>query len=372
MGHVRFFVSYSHTDEDLAYQVRDVCKRHGVDCYIYKQDQTFGKKISESVARALDEASHVLLILSPASAKAPWVWYEAGRAAQSKKRILPYLAHPSVDVPGPLHDIEHVDNLSELGLYIEKLKPFIEERINDITRQLSSIPSYIRSLPIHDEARRALKYAVNAILIEHYKSLSRVEKGEIIAHPPEIYRVYAHFMDAVTEGFRAITVEDLDYWTTADSREYLEQNQKLIERGCLVERMFVLPYSPHQPGPFAETLPNVKAAIEKQVRIGIKVLIVFRDDCAHMATRGDIRSLDFGLFDDFAVSFFRLEEGRSYEITMEAATCHQRRDMYERMRSVHCQDVPGKLGPNKKVFENTKEFEAWLASVEPLADGQVV
>jgi hypothetical protein len=66
---------------------------------------------------------NVLLILSPASAKAPWVWYEAGRAAQSKKDILSYLVHPNVEVPGPLHDIEHVDNMNELGLFIDKLKP---------------------------------------------------------------------------------------------------------------------------------------------------------------------------------------------------------------------------------------------------------
>jgi hypothetical protein len=31
--------------------------------------------------------------------------------------------------------------------------------------------------------------------------------------------------------------------------------------------------------------------------------------------------------------------------------------MYERVRSAHCQDVPGKAGPNKKVFETMKELK---------------
>ncbi len=151
----------------------------------------------------------------------------------------------------------------------------------------------------------AMKYSVNALLTEHHKSLDDLERGELTARAPEMYRIYGHFIDA-SDSFRAISAEDLDYWTKNDSREYLDQNERLIERNGTVERIFLVD---HTATTVVRILDKLRQAMVRQIKMGIKVSLALYYNCSDLGDKGNIRDLDFGLFDDFAVSFFRFGEG---------------------------------------------------------------
>ena len=99
-----------------------------------------------------------------------------------------------------------------------------------------------------------------------------------------------------------------------------------------------------------------------QIRLGIRVSLAYYANCEHYGETNNIKDLDFGLFDDFAVSYFRWEEGRSYKISIAPDECKKRLELYNKILR-KCEDVPEKSGPNKKVFETEAEFLKWVESV---------
>jgi hypothetical protein len=253
--------------------------------------------------------------------------------------------------------------MDELKRQLEIFNSDIQDTTEEIRKQLAHVPTMIENLQIGENAKKALKYSVNVILAEHHKRLYDLERGEITARSPEMYNVYGQFMAAVSKSFRAITADDLTYWSENDSQEYLEHNQALISRNGLVERIFLLKKTltdpTIDPSDVEVTLSKLVDAVVRQIRMGVRVSIAYYDRCAFLGDKNNIRDLDFGLFDDFAVSFFRLEEGRSYKISTSRHACSYRRDMYENV-SKRCEEVPSKTGVNRRVFETEAEFLGWV------------
>jgi hypothetical protein len=104
--------------------------------------------------------------------------------------------------------------------------------------------------------------------------------------------------------------------------------------------------------------PEVLARLQK----GIRVRLAFYERCCHLAEANRPQSLDFGLFDDFAVSFFRLGDGRSYHITTERHICESYQMLYDELAGV-CEPVPGKEGPDRSVLQTEADFERWRNSL---------
>jgi hypothetical protein len=206
-----------------------------------------------------------------------------------------------------------------------------------------------------------MEYSINAILAEHYGSLRDLERGEITAPPTATNRVYGHFIEAC-ERFRAVSADDIGYWTSNESADYVDHNERLIERKGTVERIFLLN---HSPASVSKAMPELKAAVTPQIRMGIKVSIALYSKCDDLGDRRNIRDLDFGLFDGFAVSFFRLEEGRSYNISVRPETCEFRANLYGKVQR-RCEEIAGKTGPNRRVFESESEFDTWADSINSL------
>jgi len=100
----RLFISYAHEDSELADHIAAICKGLGVRCFLDHKDITWGKSIGKAVSDGLIDSTHVLVIISPASLKSGWVPYEVGYASGTRKRVLPLLTHPSLDLPGYLGD----------------------------------------------------------------------------------------------------------------------------------------------------------------------------------------------------------------------------------------------------------------------------
>jgi hypothetical protein len=360
MSSIKMFVSYSHEDSETADFVQSECARLQLDAFLDRKNIDWGESVSDSVGRGLGDCTHLLLILSPGSLKSNWVFYEVGRGTERSMPILVFLVHRSVEPPGFLKDRKHVVGLEQLRAELQDLASKAQDKAEAIREQLLHITRIIDKLPTQPRARLAMKYSVNAILAEHHKSLSDLERGEIIAPPGATNRVYGHFIDA-SDGFKAVSADDLDYWVTNESRDYLDQNERLIERNGSVERIFLLNYTAAS---VSKNLDKLKKAVVPQIKMGIRVSIAFYANCNDLGDRKNIGDLDFGLFDDFAVSFFRLEDGRSYNISIRPDACEFRKNLYAKVMK-RCEEVPGKAGPNRRVFETEAEFIQWTEGIDP-------
>jgi len=95
------FISHTHAPEDLAAakKIANGCKARGIEFFLDAFDIEWGGEIDEDVESALARSTHIIVLLSPASAKSQWVSYEAGFARASGAILLPYKVHSAMDVP---------------------------------------------------------------------------------------------------------------------------------------------------------------------------------------------------------------------------------------------------------------------------------
>jgi hypothetical protein len=114
------FISYSHVDATIA---NDVCARldsAGVSYFRDIKNIDWGDGINEQVRESLLDSESILVIVSPASLKSLWVPYEIGYCAALNKKVLPYLVHPSLDLPGYIDGVKHITNLDDLSAYFAR------------------------------------------------------------------------------------------------------------------------------------------------------------------------------------------------------------------------------------------------------------
>jgi hypothetical protein len=103
----RVFISYSSVDDVLARDIASVLDSLGVHYFLDQKDISWGQPFSKEIEDALGECLEVIVIISPASLKSQWVPFEVGIAKAKGKRVLPFLAHPSVDIPSFLSEFHY-------------------------------------------------------------------------------------------------------------------------------------------------------------------------------------------------------------------------------------------------------------------------
>lgn len=112
------FISYAHEDSDLVDQLCDRLATAGLQFFRDTKNISWGGRISSDVQRSLEQAGGVVVIVSPASVKSQWVPYEVGYATALRKPILPFLTHPSIDLPGYLKDLRFITDINQIGTFI--------------------------------------------------------------------------------------------------------------------------------------------------------------------------------------------------------------------------------------------------------------
>lgn len=117
------FVSYSHVDTDVADALTATLSEHDVQYFRDVKNIEWGTSINSEVREALDDAVAILVIISPASLKSQWVPYELGYASALKKRILPFLTHPSLDVPDFIREFSYYTDLEQVKQYFSSSFP---------------------------------------------------------------------------------------------------------------------------------------------------------------------------------------------------------------------------------------------------------
>jgi hypothetical protein len=192
---LRVFISYSAVDEPLAREIQSTLENVGVGSFLDKKDIAWGDDVLERVARGLSDSAAVIVIVSPASLKSQWVPFEVGHAMALGKKVLPFLAHPSMDVPDFLRKLNHKTNVGDVRAYFAAQL--------EATRRMSSASSGQPS----PKERDAIRAARNELL----ENRMRVEPGvasadvfQIDDHTDNGFVLFVQFDDSKTSAGKLV------------------------------------------------------------------------------------------------------------------------------------------------------------------------
>lgn len=133
------FISYSHEDSEVADPIVAVFEKLRIGYFRDVKHIEWGRSISAEVRDALERSVAILVILSPASVKSQWVPYEVGYGRALHKRVLPFLTHPSIDVPGYMGDLRRISDIEEMREYFENTP--LPEAVEIPTTRIELVPA---------------------------------------------------------------------------------------------------------------------------------------------------------------------------------------------------------------------------------------
>jgi ribose transport system substrate-binding protein len=114
---MKVFISYSRVDQLAARGVADVLRRQKIPFFLDEADIRWGDGVDATITAALDGVTHLVVLISPASVRSQWVAYEIGQARGRGIVVLPFLLHPSIDVPSFIADLNHKSRFDEIEEY---------------------------------------------------------------------------------------------------------------------------------------------------------------------------------------------------------------------------------------------------------------
>ncbi len=114
-------VSFSSRDAAQVDELLAELDRQGVRHFEYRRDIRHGADILGTVRNAIEQSSHVVIYLSPASLESPWVWLEVGMAFGREKTLVFVLDEALTSVPMPFDGLRHVTGPSEYARFVREL-----------------------------------------------------------------------------------------------------------------------------------------------------------------------------------------------------------------------------------------------------------
>lgn len=116
------FISYASADSDVAANVASVLGKLSVP-YFLDDRIVWGEDIPSEVAAALARSTHLIVVVSAASANSAWVAYEIGNARGRGCVVLPYLADAGAQLPSYLGVLKYVASLEDISAYFSSSRP---------------------------------------------------------------------------------------------------------------------------------------------------------------------------------------------------------------------------------------------------------
>lgn len=134
MSHSPVFISYAHADATVAASITQVFDELGVPYFIDDSGIPWGARIGDEITTAINQCVAMVVIMSEASLKSPWVMYEVGQTVALGKRLLLYSAEPGLEIPGILSPYRYLTSLERLRAFFadpDLLRHLDFERAND-------------------------------------------------------------------------------------------------------------------------------------------------------------------------------------------------------------------------------------------------
>lgn len=116
----RCFVSYSRDDTNLAARLKTDLERHGIEAWVDVANIPAGAAWDDTIARAIEECSCFLLLVTPSSIVSSNVADEFGYAKEKRKLIVPLILHKA-PLPFQLHRAQAIDFTKDYGAGVDLL-----------------------------------------------------------------------------------------------------------------------------------------------------------------------------------------------------------------------------------------------------------
>src|SRR5262245_47223100 len=122
------FISYVNQDSKIAALIYDRLKEAGISTWADKDIRT-GEEWSTIIDEALKSASSIVLVLSRAALKSPFLASEYSYFLRQNKRLIPVLAEPIPieDFPLSLSRFQYIDLTEDFDTGIQELVRAIKE-----------------------------------------------------------------------------------------------------------------------------------------------------------------------------------------------------------------------------------------------------
>lgn len=115
---MKVFISHSAVDAHTASAIAKRLTGVGVSPFLDMHHVEVGDDIVARVIEGLAQCSVLLLVVSPASLRSGWVQFEVGQAMARGMRILPFLMHPSLELPGYLSRFRNTTKVAEIETFL--------------------------------------------------------------------------------------------------------------------------------------------------------------------------------------------------------------------------------------------------------------
>lgn len=123
----RIFIAYSHHQRHLAKDLAELLIGHGKAIF-YDAKIKAGASWRQTIQRALDDATHVVVIWTPDAANSDEVEREVSYALAKGKVIVPILGKEIPELPYHLHGLHYIvlaDNLAQIeGMLLKAIEQF--------------------------------------------------------------------------------------------------------------------------------------------------------------------------------------------------------------------------------------------------------
>ena len=218
------FISYSHTDSAVADSIAVALDEMGIEYFRDVKNIEVGDPISASVRQGLQNASAIIVIISPGSLKSQWVAYEVGFGVGTHKRVLPYLTHPALDLPGFMSDLLYATSINKLRAYFVNNPNWHEPSSVEPTQQNSRTAMLS---DVQESNAFAIRATENRIIVRPDERESSASSGLYI--PESAFeRICKGVVLAIGEDVRKITIGDYVIWGKYAGSDLIVDGEELL------------------------------------------------------------------------------------------------------------------------------------------------
>jgi len=234
----KIFISYSSIDKEIADKLALQLDYIGMNYFLDRKDINWGDKITDEIEKGLNKSSAVIIIISPASLKSHWVPYEVGYAKSKGKMILPYLTHPSLDVPGYLREYSYKTDLGSIEAYLKEIFEPKKEEGNSGKKKIS---------PKERDRIRGERNEILKLELEQKKGINSCSIFQLEDHSDKGYLLSVNYKENETSAAEVLSIiretldnlfPDIPYWgellTESDNRvgfgfSYIDEYNKFLK-----------------------------------------------------------------------------------------------------------------------------------------------
>lgn len=117
---MKIFISHSSKDKKFVRLLKDCLLENTIETWVDEDQLDFGDSLINKLETALDETSHLVIILSPASIESDWVNFELKKALENHRtgliqKIIP-IKYRECIIPEELSDLLYADLSDEVVL----------------------------------------------------------------------------------------------------------------------------------------------------------------------------------------------------------------------------------------------------------------